>query len=294
MKKAVCIGINNYPGFFNDLKGCINDANDWSQLLQEYGFETRLILDEQATRQNVKAALAELVAEAGLGDVIVFTYSGHGTSVRDANSDEGDGYDEAISAHDGNILDDDLRATIKSIQPGATLVVVSDSCFSGTVTRLAPEGVGVPRYLRPTEIIMGPVRQHFLIPEADMPEILLTGCTDEEYSYDAEFDGRPNGAMSALAIKVIRENPGLTYRQFHAKLRELLPSNDYPQSPQLEGSETNKDRLLFEPLTELPEPDPAPEPLPEPEPEPEPQPGDPPGCLPGLMRQVKRFFKANG
>jgi len=23
MKRAVCVGINNYPGIFNDLKGCV-------------------------------------------------------------------------------------------------------------------------------------------------------------------------------------------------------------------------------------------------------------------------------
>ena len=33
MKKAVCIGINNYPGTSNDLQGCVNDANDWCALL---------------------------------------------------------------------------------------------------------------------------------------------------------------------------------------------------------------------------------------------------------------------
>ena len=40
MKKAICIGINNYPGISNDLNGCVNDAKDWSALLQGMGFET--------------------------------------------------------------------------------------------------------------------------------------------------------------------------------------------------------------------------------------------------------------
>jgi hypothetical protein len=29
-KKALCIGINNYPGTHMDLQGCVNDANDWA------------------------------------------------------------------------------------------------------------------------------------------------------------------------------------------------------------------------------------------------------------------------
>ena len=45
MKKAICIGINNCPGIFNDLKGCVNDAKDWSALLQGYGFDVNMILD---------------------------------------------------------------------------------------------------------------------------------------------------------------------------------------------------------------------------------------------------------
>jgi len=126
------------------------------------------------------------------------------------------------------------------------------------------------------------------MPEADMPEILITGCTDSEYSYDAEFDGRPNGAMTASAIRVIMQNPDITYRQFHAGLRNLLPSNDYPQTPQLEGSNTNKDRKLFEALAVEPGPEPIPSPTPSPTPEPVP---DSPGCLTGAIQQITRLFK---
>jgi hypothetical protein len=123
-----------------------------------------------------------------------------------------------------------------------------------------------------------------------MPEILISGCSDSEYSYDAEFDGRPNGAMSAYAIQVIKQNPNLTYREFHDGLRTLLPSEDYPQSPQLEGSEANKDRKLFEPLAVEPGPEPDPSPTPSPTPEPIPDP-ESPGCLMGAIQGIARFFK---
>ena len=96
MKKAVCIGINNYPGIFNDLKGCVNDANDWAELLTEFGFEVNVMLDEQGTRANIKAALTDLVSALRAGDYGVFTYSGHGTYNRDTSGDEPDSYDEAL------------------------------------------------------------------------------------------------------------------------------------------------------------------------------------------------------
>ena len=286
MKRAVCIGINNYPGSLNDLYGCVNDAKDWAELLHGYGFDVNLMLDSQATRQNVKAALNDLVTSAQAGDVVVFTYSGHGTQVFDLNSDEVDSYDEALSVYDGNIVDDDLRTIINQIDSQATLIVISDSCFSGTVTRLVPENTR-PRFMPP---VNGPARnrvnQRFLLPEASMPEVLISGCTDSEYSYDAEFNGRPNGAMSAYAIQTIKQNPHLTYQEFFDKLRVLLPSSDYPQSPQLEGSAPHKTTLLFEPfaVAPTPEPEPTPDPVPQP-------PSDSPGCVLGALRQVTRFFR---
>ncbi|MGE5839594.1 MAG: caspase family protein, partial [Deltaproteobacteria bacterium] len=37
-KRALCIGINDYPGTGSDLAGCVNDANDWAVLLKKRGF----------------------------------------------------------------------------------------------------------------------------------------------------------------------------------------------------------------------------------------------------------------
>lgn len=285
MKRAICIGINNYPGTSNDLQGCVNDANDWSAALKDFGFETSLMLDALATRQNVKAALNDLITSAGEGDVIVFTYSGHGTQVIDTSGDEGDVYDEAIYVYDGAIPDDDFRTIINKIDPKATLIVISDSCFSGSVTRLIPPNAR-PRFM-PAEGISadGVVRRRFLLPEANMPEILISGCSDSEYSYDAEINGRYNGAMSAMALGVIKQNSNLTYNEFYASLRKLLPSSEYPQTPQLEGADANKNTLLFEPFKVDIEPGPTPTP------EPTPVPNDSPGCLQGLMKAFVGLFK---
>ena len=285
MKKAICVGINNYPGTSNDLQGCVNDANDWSELLKGLGFETNLMLDSQATRQKIKTNLNAFITSAGESDVIVFTYSGHGTQVIDTNGDEGDTYDEAIYVYDGTILDDELRMIIDTMNPKATLVVISDSCFSGTVTRLVPENTK-PRFMPAKNISPDRVvRQRFLLPEANMPELLISGCSDSEYSYDAEINGRYNGAMTAMALRVIKQNPNVSYSEFYASLRKLLPSAEYPQTPQLEGSTSHKNTRLFEPFPAAPEPEPPPTP------EPPPPPDNNPGCLRGLLKAISRIFK---
>jgi len=258
MKKAICVGINNYPGLGNDLQGCINDANDWAKLLQLNGFETKIILDKQAGRKNLLNELETLITEAEADDVVVFTYSGHGTNVLDTSGDEVDSYDEALYVYDGIILDDELREIIHKAKAGVHLIVISDSCFSGTVTRIA--STGNPRYIKTDEIPANAKLKKRLLSDEDMVEILLSGCDDDEYSYDDYINGRWNGVFSSNAIKIIRGR--LTYNEFHEAMRQILPSDQYPQSPQLEGSTENKNRLLFETdsLIPLPEQEPDPEP----------------------------------
>jgi hypothetical protein len=258
MKKAICVGINNYPGLGNDLQGCVNDANDWAKLLQLNGFESRVIIDGQATRANLLSAFENLITEASSDDVIVFTYSGHGTNVRDTSGDESDSYDEALYVYDGVLLDDELRTVIQKVKAGVHLIVISDSCFSGTVTRIA--SAGSPRYIKTDEIPANAKLKKRLLSDEDMVEILLSGCDDDEYSYDDYINRRWNGVFTANAIKIIKGS--LTYNEFQEAVRKVLPSDQYPQSPQLEGSTKNKNRLLFETdsLSPLPEQEADPEP----------------------------------
>ena len=270
MKKAMCVGINNYVGSVNDLQGCVNDANDWDNLLRSFGFETEVILDAQATKANIINKFDNLVTSAQAGDVIVFTYSGHGTSVMDTSGDEPDGYDEALYVYDGVLLDDALRASIQNLKSGVHLTVISDSCFSGTVTRLMAESDtrGKTRYVETDRVPPGTKRVRAFLAEEDMAEVLVSGCADDEYSYDAYINGRWNGAMSANAIDIIEAKPDQTYNEFYDLLRDMLPSREYPQTPQLEGSAVNKRRNLFEPFSDTePEPGPGPEPEPEPQPD---------------------------
>ena len=56
--------------------------------------------------------------------------------------------------------------------------------------------------------------------------------------------GAYHGAMSYYALQAIREAPqALTYNRLHSRITSLI--GDYPQHPQLEGSNANKRRQLF-------------------------------------------------
>jgi hypothetical protein len=141
-KRALCIGINNYPGTHMDLKGCVNDANDWAAELGARGFAVKKLLDSQATKVAMVDAFRTLIGEAVNGDVVVITYSGHGTYVPDINGDEVDGLDEALCPYDlqtggAALLDDEIHEMFAARKQGVRVVLISDSCHSGTVTRAA-------------------------------------------------------------------------------------------------------------------------------------------------------------
>ena len=263
-KKALCVGINDYADEDIDLNGCVNDAEAWSALLiDHYDFPSSnvtLLLNDQATGAEIMATLTELVLGATEGDVVVFTNSSHGTYVADpSKSDER--YDQAICPYDcedGLIIDDELRELFAKLAEGVSLTVISDSCFSGTVTRARPR-IKSPddrrkRFLYPSrfglEVLKNPWKALLWwktkYPETEMKDVLLSGCSNREYSYDALIDGRYHGAMTHYALKAIREmDYDMTYRQWHSRIQELFKDSDFPQTPQLEGKEINKEKKIF-------------------------------------------------
>lgn len=141
-KFALCIGINDYPGTGSDLAGCVNDVRDWSALLQKKGFAVLQIIDKQATGKNIRSAIESPIGGAKSGDTVIIQYSGHGSYVPDENGDEPDGTDECICPYDinskGPITDDELFELYSSKKTGVKLLVISDSCHSGTVAKFAP------------------------------------------------------------------------------------------------------------------------------------------------------------
>lgn len=262
MKRALCIGINDYPGTNMDLSGCVNDANDWKTALKARGFETGILLDSDAVKQNMVESIKKIVSDTGRDDIAVITYSGHGTWVPDEDDDEVDGRDEALCPHDitkGSVLtDDELYEIFSERKRGARIIVISDSCHSGTVARacnLMPGTEGdswnfqMVRYLAPEFYIKNDtilkralkverIRANGKIRAA---AVLLSGCKDDEYSYDAWFNERPNGAFTYVALQTLKDLPeDASYRDWYRKIREILPHVRYPQTPQLSGSYTQR------------------------------------------------------
>jgi hypothetical protein len=274
-KRALCIGINNYPGTQMDLAGCVNDANDWAAELVMRGYAVTKLLDAQATRQAMIAAFQALIGGAASGDALVITFSGHGTYVPDRSRDESDRLDEALCPHDvqtgdGPLVDDDIHALFAARQHGVRLLLISDSCHSGTVTRdVSPESdelprkrflpmgnwMGADRLARASARLADRVRAcssgsaFTKVLARTEDDLLLSGCKEgpNNFSYDARIKGRPNGAFTYFALKTLKTLPSdASYAQWHAAIHPtFLPSSSYPQSPQIVGSDAAKARKVF-------------------------------------------------
>lgn len=277
-KTALCIGINDYPGTQMDLRGCVNDANDWAALLESRGYTVTKLLDSQASLQALREGFKAIIGAAGSGDTVVITYSGHGTYAPDDNGDEADGLDEALCPWDittaGALIDDEIHEIFAARKKGVRLVLVSDSCHSGTVTRAAPadpESADAPRakflpmgnWLPADKMPKGLGTRGLgsiaasagpsplsaaMLRRAD--DLLLSGCQEgpNNFSYDATIAGRPTGAFTYYALKALAKLPArATYAQWQKAVNPMfLPSASYPQSPQIVGSATARKRVVFE------------------------------------------------
>lgn len=256
-KTALCVGINNYPGTGNDLSGCVNDAKDWKKALEQRGFEVDTLLDSQATAKAIREALEDKVRTASKGDTVVFTFSGHGSWLPDDDGDEVDGRDEMLCPHDvddgGAVMDDDLHEIFRQRASGVRLVFISDSCHSGTVSKMfrPPPEVAAhyarPRFLHPREFVkskkvlkaIDKVAALSKTPQVKYPALLAAGCKDTEFSWDAHFSGRPNGAFTYFALKSLASKPK-SYTAWMKSVRTKLPSTAHPQSPSLYGNSASK------------------------------------------------------
>lgn len=245
-KLSLSVGINDYPGSGMDLAGCVNDALGWQDLLQAEDYSGDILLDADATHEHTAQMLELAMSKLRFGDRFVFTYSGHGSRVRDRNADEADGMDECLVFHDwdkaGFLTDDELWRIFQARAWGVRVMVISDSCHSGTVARFMGQTVptwpmvGTPRYF-PTHLLEDRTVWQPPRPRSFRPDTLLfSGCEDDEYSYDAYIDGKPQGAFSHAALSTCE--PGISMRRWHSKIRTVLPNLEegFAQHPQMRAT----------------------------------------------------------
>lgn len=237
------------------LMGPEKDAVDMGNLATSRGFTAEVLKGAQATYYAVVGKLQSAAQALYAGDIFLFTFAGHGSAHTDVDGDgeESDNLDEAMLLFDRMMFDDDLRLNIwPSFRSGVRILMVADSCHSGTVmakivrstlTEKCPGDVTSSIALETSFIktkrvqrrkISKDTRQehlamfrHFyeaitvplLAPPISASVLLLAACGDLQTAADG-----PNGAFTAALLNVIQNGGPTDYKDLINKIAVELAS----------------------------------------------------------------------
>ena len=253
-----------YGGWDGPLAACEFDANDMAALAKAQGMKPTVLLTKKGTRAATLAAMRSAAKSLKAGDLFFMSFSGHGGQVGDVNGDEADKKDETLCLFDGQLIDDELYFELSKFAAGVRVLVLSDSCHSGTVTRdfpPPPPPPGQRARLMPAEVarrvyethkkfydelqrkVLAEASKNVIDPDAALAlvggasqatalvgtfkpaVVLISGCQDNQTS----MDGEHNGAFTGQLLKIW--NGGAfsgSYSSFHSRIRAGLPPSQSP------------------------------------------------------------------
>lgn len=267
--RSLHLGLNSvdadaYSGWSGPLAACEFDANDMAAIARAQGLEPTVLLTSAATRAKLLDGIRAAAKTLRKSDFFFLSYSGHGGQVPDVTGDEFDKRDETWCLYDGQLIDDELYFELSRFAAGVRILVVSDSCHSGTVVRAPLQPVTVPGQrpkLMPDSVGMRVYREHrefydqlqrdvasaagapILDPDAALAQvavsgrrtslvhrfapqlILISGCQDNQTS----MDGDHNGAFTEQLLRVWNNGAFRgNYANLHARVRANLPPTQSP------------------------------------------------------------------
>lgn len=226
-KKACLVGIN-YNGTSAQLNGCVNDVFKLKKILiEKYGYEEKnitLLTEKQATRKNILKSFKELVDTANTGDSICFTFSGHGYYTRDTQFEETDGKDELIVSYDYfAVTDDEFKNIIDThLKKDVKMFAMFDNCHSGTMLDLKY------KFENNKNII---TNNNYRETKGNV--VLISGCRDNQVSYDASINNQFNGVLTWVIVNILENTENITWGSLLQKAREIIAANKFDQIPQL-------------------------------------------------------------
>jgi hypothetical protein len=260
-KRALLIGINNYKAVPH-LMGSLNDVAAMKQiLLTRWGFSEqniRTLIDEQATRAAILAAMRDIVRDSGPNDTVLIHYSGHGSQVQDLNGDEDDGLDETLVPWDGrtkgvpDIVDDELDRIFARIRATSVLIIL-DSCHSGTATR----GVdfrtrGIPQDTRIDLYKDEVTTTRAIVPRVESHLLVMSAVAADQEALDGPIDSEYHGIFTyALSRSLSMSPPGASPREVFGRVGQEMKrlqtqfGRTAMPEPQLEGPPTLLDTPLL-------------------------------------------------
>lgn len=234
------IGLNNidpanYPGV-PDLNAAVNDAVFWESYAKKLGYETKSLHNKSATDKAVLDALHGYAAKLKPGDIFLLTYAGHGSQIPNEKGNDfaDEKNDQTWCLYNRELLDDELFEAFSQFKEGTRILIVSDSCHSGTMAKALPDGsdlsdlladgldrAGASRGLRSRKLplsveqqvtqrfgktVYQPLQKKYKnkaqVEGVKASVKLLAACQDDQTT----FDGEANGVFTESFIDLFR-NP---------------------------------------------------------------------------------------
>jgi len=196
---ALVIGIDNYPAPLPKLKTAVNDAQSFAALLSsEYGFHVTTLLNQDATRDKILDAITHFRKALAENDSFLIYYAGHGSYDRGTDK----GYwlpidadpDPLVTSRD--ISADDLITEVRGLA-ARHVIVISDSCFSGDLSRDAGD-------MSPSDGNQAYIRRMMRAPS----RTLMASGSDEPVS-DSGSQG--HSVFAALLLQAMQSRIGQSF-----------------------------------------------------------------------------------
>jgi len=244
------IGVNDvdpdhYNGWSGPLKACENDADDMHRLAVDQGFDATVLKTAAATRAGVTGHIEKAAGVLESGDFFLLTYAGHGGQLKDVDGDEEDLKDETWCLFDGQLLDDELNVLWAQFAGGVRILLLSDSCHSGSVSKgmsagtkaIADDDDGGTYRFMPRKAAVDTFkknRQFYASLQLDLPDPrpsisatvrLISGCQDNQRSGESQGNGLFTRALTTLWEGGKFEGD---YDRLHRLICEALPDRQQP------------------------------------------------------------------
>lgn len=239
--RALIIGNNEYQdkqGKWKSLSTAVTDAREVARLLeQHYGFSDVKLL-ENATRRDVLLALEDLANKSLKNDNVLIYYAGHGFLDEETNKGfwvpvDADGSDNTTFLRNSTIRDE--VSTIASRVQHTLLI--SDSCFSGSLLRTASRGILESDYT-----------EKYFEKVSGKKSVQIMAAGGFEY-VDDDYRESGHSPFTYFLINELKTNnsPMLTVSQLSGNVERAVANNvdQVPESGVLQGAGDELGEFIF-------------------------------------------------
>ncbi len=171
---------------------------------------------------DVVTAFEELDQKESKNTIVIIYYSGHGGRTPDLNGDESDGYDEFIALYDTQLItsattytftqiitDDALDVALSKLE-SEHIVVILDSCFSGSMVRAAAAQTFQSGTLLKRGLLnltsSGTRPDQAALSELVAPgRVIITGGTGDQLTYESPSPPIENGIFTWFFLQGLQD-----------------------------------------------------------------------------------------